>query len=418
MEFLSRLSAILIVFFVAAGNVFGQWVNCDKHLYRDSLFESKLVDTVKFGENTTPGGVFKELYMHVYEPMGDTSVYRPLLVLAFGGAYIRGAKEDVRSICEDFASRGYVCAAIDYRLFDAFKIPDSTVILDIGLKAREDMIAAIKYLRWSADNGNKWKINPDYIFVGGASSGAITALSVAYFNEKDSVDMKEWMKPVLEENGGFEGKSTLDFAEEYSYKVSGVANMLGAVVNLDYIDDGEPIVVSIHGTNDDVVPYAEGDIKLLNIPVFRLYGSSLVHERAVKEKIHSSFISVEGGGHGGFLKDENQPWLDSMVNTTLNDFYDYVLCPEPNSTENMENLRVDIYPNPAYDFININFENLKEKTLDIDIISADGVRVKSFEDIKNGDVLPIYMLNSGMYIVRIKDSQRQNIANRLLFIKN
>ncbi len=418
MEFSNRLSAVLIVFFVAAGSVFGQWISCDKHLYKDSLFESRLVDTVKFGENTTPGGVFKELYMHVYEPVGDTSAYRPALVLAFGGAYIKGEKEDVKPICEDFTSRGYVCAAIDYRLFDAFKIPDSTVILDIGLKAREDMIAAIKYLRWSADNGNKWKINPDYIFAGGASSGAITALSVAYFNEKDSVDMKDWMKPVLEENGGFEGKSTLDFADEYSYKVAGVANMLGAVVDLDYIDEGEPIVVSIHGTNDDVVPYAEGDIKLLNIPVFRLYGSSLVHERAVKEKIHSSFISVEGGGHGGFLKDENQPWLDSMVNTTLNDFYDYVLCPESNATVSVEDFRLDIFPNPAYDFIMINFENLLEKTLNIDIISANGVRVKSFNDIKNGDMLPIYMLNTGVYIVRINDSQKRNIANRLLFLKN
>ena len=412
-----NLSIIVFITVLTIGQVSGQWINCGSKLLRDSLFESKLVDTVKFGENTTPGGKFKELYMHIYEPVGDTSTYRPALVLAFGGAYIKGDKEDVKPICDMFASRGYVCAAIDYRLFDAFKLPDSTVILDIGLKAREDMIAAIKYLRWNVDNGNKWKINPDYIFVGGASSGAITALSVAYFNEKDSVDMEDWMKPVLEDNGGFEGKSTLPFAEGYNYNVSGVANMLGAVVDLDYIDEGEPLVVSIHGTDDDVVPYGEGDIKLLNIPVFRLYGSSLVHNKALEEGIHSSFISVEGGGHGGFLKDQNLPWLDSMVNTTINDFYNFALCPENSDlTEEVNGFSFDIYPNPAVDYLRISSTGKDDKMLDVEVFTIDGDKVKEFKNINIKDALDIKDLGKGLYLLKIIDAKKHLFSQKAFIV--
>lgn len=395
---------------------FGQWINCDSKLYQDSLFEVELVDTVKFGENTTPGGKFKELYMHIYAPVNDTSSYRPALVLAFGGAYIRGSKEDVAPVCEMFAARGYVCASIDYRLFDAFKIPDSTVILDIGMKAREDMIASIKYLKWSVDNGNKWKINPDYVFVGGASSGAITALSVAYFNESDSVDVKDWMKPVLEDNGGFEGASNLDFTKDYDYEVKGVANMLGAVVDLDYIDKGDPILVSIHGTEDDVVPYAEGDIKLLEIPVFRLFGSSLVHKRALEEEIHSSFISVEGGGHGGFLKDENLPWLDSMVNTTTNDFYNYALCPEtPNSITVTQSNRFEIYPNPASGFIKIDTD-LKE-IVNISIYTLSGILVKTLDLQSISNTIDISDLKEGVFILKASNYNGIVLDKKVFIVK-
>ncbi len=414
---MKKWSIVVVISIFTTISISGQWINCEAGLLKDSLFEVKLADTVKFGENTTPGGIFKELYMHVYEPVNDTSTYRPALVLAFGGAYIKGDKEDVKPICEMFASRGYVCAAIDYRLFDAFKLPDSTVILDIGLKAREDMIAAVKYLKWDADNDNRWKINSDYVFVGGASSGAITALSVAYLNEKDSVDLKDWMRPILEDNGGYEGKSTLEFAENYDYKVVGVANMLGAMADLDYIDEGEPIVVSIHGTNDDVVPYGAGDIKLLNIPVFKLYGSSLVHKKALEENIHSSFISVDGGGHGGFLKDSSLPWLDSMVNTTLNDFYDFVLCPESSKVANSAaSTGFEVYPNPAKDFISVRWGNNRLNSINIDLLTLDGIKIKSFNGVDNKKRLKVSGLKGGAYLIKFK-TQDKVIAQKIVIIK-
>lgn len=404
MSLMKRFSIIILL--VYSFGVNAQWINCDSNLYIDSVFTPVLTDTVKFGENYTPAGLFKELYMHVYQPKEDTSSYRPTLVLAFGGAYIRGNKEDVRPICEDFASRGYVCVSIDYRLVDIIAFPDSSIILDVGLKARGDMIAAIKYLKWDAANGNKWRINPDKIFVGGASSGAITAMSVAYFNENDSVDIKEWMKPIIESNGGFEGSSSFDFAVDYDYKVVGVANMLGAVVDLEYIDEGEPLIISIHGTDDDVVPYGDGFITVFDIPVFRLKGSSLVHERALEQNIKSTFISVEGGKHGDFLKDENLPWLDSMVNRTLHDFYDYVLCAEPSSIFENESNKYDIrlYPNPTSDKLKFkNIENKNTERITYKIFSISGQIVTEGLIDLSKESINIRDLNNGLYVIRISN---------------
>jgi len=409
----------LLILFFAINNINAQWLNCNSNLYKDKLFTPKLTDTVKFGENYTPGNILKELSMHVFVPEEDTSSFRPVLVLAFGGAYIRGQKEDVAPICEDFASRGYVCFAIDYRLFDVIKFPDSTDILDIGLKARADMIAAIKYIRWDADHNNSWRINPEFIFVGGASSGAITAMSTAYFNEKDSVDMQTWMIPILNDNGGFEGNSSFDFVKNYNYKVSGIANMLGAVVDLDYVDKGEPIIVGIHGTKDDVVPYGAGQINILNIPVFNLSGSSLVHERAIEQNIHSSFISVEGGKHGDFLKNENLPWLDSMINTTLNDFYNLVLCPDILDLEDFNDIvSLRISPNPASTFIKLE-SDLFDENMDIyvEIYSIEGKQISKPVKLSADLLLNTSNLNSGIYILRIKESSNRIISSKVFVIK-
>lgn len=406
-----------VLFFNTNSNA--QWINCNSNLYIENQFEPLLVDTVKFGENFTSGNNFQELFMNIYEPKGDTSTYRPAIVLAFGGSYIRGAKEDLRPICEVFASKGYVCAAIDYRLFDAFVFPDSTVLMDEGLKARADMIAAIKYLRWEADNGNKWRINPEYIFVGGVSSGSITALMTTYFNKGDSLDVADWMKPIIENNGSYEGDSHFDYTKDYSYKVSGVSNFLGATVDIDFIDEGEPIVVGIHGTADDVVPYGEGYIKLLDFPIFKLYGSQLIHERALEQNIHSSFISVDGGGHGDFLKDENLPWLDSIINTTVFDFRNYVLCPETSEVNELSNkIAFNISPNPASDFINLNiYDNTVDLDFIIKIYSIDGQLIKSKKQNKSNVKIDISSLQNGIYFVNVSDESGNNLGNRSLIKK-
>lgn len=392
-----------VLFFYSNSNA--QWINCESNLYIENQFEPLLVDTVKFGENFTSGNNFQELFMNVYEPKDDTSSYRPAIVLAFGGSYIQGAKEDVRPICEELASKGYVCAAIDYRLIDAFVFPDSVIMLDEGLKARADMIAAIKYLRWDADNDNKWRINPDYIFVGGVSSGSITALMTTYFNEGDSSDVADWMKPIIENNGSYEGDSHLEYTKDYSYKVSGVSNFLGATVDIDFVDEGEPMVVGIHGTADDVVPYGEGFINFLGFPIFKLYGSQLIHERALEQNIQSSFISVAGGGHGEFLQDENLPWLDSIINTTVLDFHNYVLCPETSGVNELSNeIAFNISPNPASDFIKIGVPNQNVKSsYFINVYGIDGKLKKSKLISDSDNYVDISNFNTGMFIIKIND---------------
>ena len=49
----------------------------------------------------------------IYQPTGDTMAARPLIILAHGGSFVGGTRNDdvtVDSLCVHFAKRGYVTA--------------------------------------------------------------------------------------------------------------------------------------------------------------------------------------------------------------------------------------------------------------------------------------------------------------------
>src|ERR1700753_2236770 len=54
----------------------------------------------------------------LYEPRHDSTPLRPLIIWMHGGRFKFGSKEatGIQLWCTDFARRGYVCAAINYRL--------------------------------------------------------------------------------------------------------------------------------------------------------------------------------------------------------------------------------------------------------------------------------------------------------------
>ena len=65
---------------------------CDGNRYFLNVFDNTTKTTVKFGENTTALGSTQELFMDIYEPVGDNLEKRPLIIWAFGGAFITGLK--------------------------------------------------------------------------------------------------------------------------------------------------------------------------------------------------------------------------------------------------------------------------------------------------------------------------------------
>jgi len=87
---------------------------CDGSRYQDDIFEDIKVTTgIKYGEGETFSGIFQELFLDVYEPANDELERRPVIVLAFGGSYIGGNREDLEFLCEAYARKGYVAVTID-----------------------------------------------------------------------------------------------------------------------------------------------------------------------------------------------------------------------------------------------------------------------------------------------------------------
>ena len=58
------------------------------------------------------------LKMDIYmpDPSIDPLEERPLVVMVHGGSFINGSRQDMESICQEYARRGFVAATISYRL--------------------------------------------------------------------------------------------------------------------------------------------------------------------------------------------------------------------------------------------------------------------------------------------------------------
>ena len=96
--------------------------DCVDGRYIDSLFDVEVTYGIQYGGNTSEnilGSEFwQDLYMDIYEPAGDTLDDRPIIFFMYGGSFISGSTDswDIVSLCNNYASRGYVAVAIDYRL--------------------------------------------------------------------------------------------------------------------------------------------------------------------------------------------------------------------------------------------------------------------------------------------------------------
>ena len=135
--------------------------------------------TVYLGENVTQN---VNLTMDIFEPFGDTLAKRPLVVLAFGGAFLIGSKEDgdIQSVCDSLARRGYVTASINYRL--GMNVVDGNSAERAIYRSMQDFSAAIRYLKEYAD---LYRIDTNYIYAGGVSAGGFAALHMAFMDEAD-----------------------------------------------------------------------------------------------------------------------------------------------------------------------------------------------------------------------------------------
>lgn len=161
----------------------------------------------------------RALTLDLYQPFDcEPGDRRPVLVMAFGGAFHRGDKRQdefeqagqrntpVAAYCAALARRGYVAASIDYRLVQEDPDPGATPVIGnpqgiplsrvshvrqlLGLApataemvwagmeaAADDMAQSVAFLR---ANAHALGLDAARIAVGGFSAGARTALGCAY----------------------------------------------------------------------------------------------------------------------------------------------------------------------------------------------------------------------------------------------
>ena len=218
---------------------------------KDLVFGRALVEQNVLYRTVGTGTSATDLYMDIFTPEGDTNTDRPVMIVAFGGGFIEGDRDQVAGIAANFALRGYVAASIDYRLFQN-GTPNDIELLTASINATQDMYAAVRFFRDEGTGSNQYGIDPNKIFVGGISAGAIMAVAVGVLDEDDQA-VSGLLAPFLGSGGLYgEGATARDSAAQ------GVLSISGAALDLNAIDTESAILYAAHEELDPVVPCGTG----------------------------------------------------------------------------------------------------------------------------------------------------------------
>tara|TARA_B100000900_G_C20598844_1_gene724642 strand:+ start:2997 stop:4175 length:1179 start_codon:yes stop_codon:yes gene_type:complete len=376
-----------VLFFATALLSVQVFAQCEGR-YESEIFSSVSVIEVEYTDVYDWGPFSSGLHMDVYTPNGDSYTERPLIIFAHGGSFWSGNKNNpmMVALCESFAKRGYVTASIQYRLTSIWNLTDSMHMLQTVMNGISDAKAAIRYFRKDAAvNGNVFGIDPDQIYVGGYSAGAILAVNLAYIN--DTVGVPSHLLPIIDATGGLEGNSG---NPGYSSEVKAVVNVAGAVYKSSYIDANDAPIVSIHALDDGTVPYF-CDHAMSNPLILKVCGSGTIHNAVDFSGIYNALHIFPSGDHSIPFSEVNNitiPFVSDFLYTTLD-------CYEGTNIKESQ-LELEVYPNPARDVLNVV---ISDQVLGVQILNMLGERFTF--TVMDGKI-DISDLASGFYCLELK----------------
>jgi predicted esterase len=219
----------------------------------------------------------KKFYLFdLYQPKGDSMQNRPLIIWMHGGGFKFGSKDakGIRLWSHDFAQRGYVCAAINYRLSKKNPIFHFDELQKSCFYAVQDVKIAVEYFKHHAA---EYHIDPNKIILAGNSAGGIIALQAAYTSNEELAH-----RTNVED-------TTITLKPDDRVKVAGVINFWGGIFDLNWLKNARVPIVNVYGSEDGIVP---PDHKGTG-----LYGSVAIHQQAEELKIPNQLKAFEGYSH-------------------------------------------------------------------------------------------------------------------------
>ncbi len=373
--------------------------------YHDMIF-STVTKTSNVTFSTANSTTLK---LDIYEPTGDTAAMRPLIILAHGGSFYGGDKAQdptVVSLCNNFAKRGYVTASINYRLGDAISMYlDSTYAVTTVLKALSDGKSAVRFFRKDAATTNTYKINPNIIFVGGNSAGAVLYMHSIYVDSLG--ELTPYLQTIINQNGGFEGNSGND---GYSSEVQALINCAGGINVPEFVGPNSKPSVNFHGTADNTVPY-QCDYPLNAAVKVRLCGLGALEP--LYQQFGTNHVSVLFPGDGHVPWDGSAPKF-TKVDTTTRDFLYSLVCSQATSVANItSDANVSVYPNPATDQINVFFSQSGVYT-QVQLLDETGRLVEEKSITASTITFNRNNLSSGLYLVRILKADASGVTKKVM----
>ena len=396
--------------------------------YDSVLFDSiAVVPDIKYGRNTNSDFRDIDLFVDIYHPHGDDAIDRPLLIYAHGGSFIGGDRKvaEATMICKEFARRGYVAASVQYRIESnplSLAFPD--IMVKAVMRASEDIRASVRFFRkiYEEEN-NPYGIDPDQIFLGGASAGSIACLHHVYMNDAKAELSEEFYRLAKQvgilENDEQGTSGNLGFPSD----VRAVINVSGALADHHMLDDNTTPLLSVHAINDAAVPYGFG--KPYFIPTLpNVVGSGILHTRAEKLGIHSELYKVLSNVHVPYKDGDQpaQPVYDSTITRMTEFTYKFLDC-NPNRivTGVKSELAgsLEFYPNPATNQLVIwNIpDDFFNGQLTIYSLKGQVLLTQDIPGLSTSQSLDLSLPN-GLYLVVIRNEEQNLFLRERLLIQH
>lgn len=245
--------------------------------YRDAVSPNITIRKNLTYSNNIPARIKKKIYLFdLYEPNEDSLASRPLIIWMHGGGFKFGSKKakGIRIWSKDFARRGYLCAAINYRLSKKNPLRNFNALVKGCYEAVQDVTQAIAFFK---KNAVLYKIDTNRIILAGNSAGAIIALQNAYSSDKKLSALTN----TIDSNQS----STMHNPNH----VAAVINFWGGIFDTSWLQHTRVPIVSVHGRKDRVVPYNQNGSAL--------YGSFLIHQKADSLNIPNRLKTYNRYGH-------------------------------------------------------------------------------------------------------------------------
>jgi acetyl esterase/lipase len=263
--------------------------------YRSQVFGSfTRTNNVVYSQAAGAGGRTVSLALDIRQPAGDTVTKRPLLITAYGGAFMFGSKDGAMdpayAWAERYARMGYVTAIINYRLLAAGSgsctgVNSSASCRNAAIAGITDGLAAVRYLR---ANATRYGIDPDRIAIAGDSAGGVIAAGAGVMADLPADGAIETV-PVNRSTPGTSGH------------VQAFMALSGGLPEVQYIGAGDSPGIMFHGTADFIVPISY---------------SQTVGRALTAAGIEGKVVTYNGAGH--------VPWAQfqtDILNQTTDFFY-------------------------------------------------------------------------------------------------
>ncbi len=242
--------------------------------FKDSIFNVTVRKNLFYNNNNEVKTNYRQY--DLYEPINDSSLKRPLIIWMHGGGFKYGSKnaKEIKLWGRQFAQRGYLVAAINYRLSKKHPIGKFRDLVSACYDGVDDLQLAINNFK---SNASQLHIDTNKIIVGGNSAGAMIALQAVFSNRAD-------VQNVIDSN-----KTIANSGKYNTMNIAAVINFWGALLDKDWLIRANVPIVSVCGAKDKLIPVDTKGVAF--------FGSVAIHKKADALHIPNEIKVYEGYGH-------------------------------------------------------------------------------------------------------------------------